>query len=250
MVSNQDLLNAYATPIRSGWKLWIRSLPALSLHSVPLAIAMVAVIRSPAWLALDGTGKPTAPATAGISILVVLAAVGIAMTQVVMTEKHTGLVRGNPYLWALKRFVPWLITLALVLVATLAGYVALILPGIYVALRLFWADEFTLIHGSGPLRGLKDSWELTRESAGAIFAFQFLAGLASYLIVLPFIVVLAVLIPMTADSEDGLLFVLAISFWAFFTAYAGLHAPEVVYFYGMRARQAMTLSESTKTLGI
>jgi hypothetical protein len=182
--------------------------------------------------------------------LVALASVGVAMTQVVMTEKHTGLVRGNPYLWALKRFVPWLITLSLAIAATIAGYLLLILPGIYVALRLFWADEFVLIHGSGPIRGLKDSWELTRESAGSIFAFQFLAGLAAYVIVLPFILLIAIIIPMATGFEGGVLFLLVFSCWAVFTVYAGLHAPEVVYFYGMRAQQATTLGESTKTLGI
>lgn len=244
-MSNQDLLDAFGTPIRSGWKLWIRSMPALSVHGVPLAILMSALGELPAWESIDAEGEATYSAV-GIAAWAALAGLGVAMTQAVMTEKHTGLVRGNPYFWALKRFVPWLITLSLVVAATVAGYVALILPGIYVALRLFWADEFTLIHGSGPLRGLKESWELTRESAGSIFAFQFLAGLAAYVIVLPFLLLFALLIPKVAD-ERILLFLM---FWALFTIYAGLHAPEVVYFYGMRARQAMTLGESTKTLGI
>lgn len=248
-VSNQHLLDAYAKPIRSGWKLWIRSLPALSFHSVPLAVLMTAALESPMFNVLDQAGEVHL-SPAGMFVWFAMAGIGIAMTQVVLTEKHTGLVRGNPYLWVLKRFVPWLLTILLGAPVIIAGYLALILPGIYLAIRLFWADEFALVHGSGPIRSLRDSWELTRDKAGNIFAFQFLAGLASYVILLPFFLSFAVAIPMARGSLGAAVFFFIFFFWGMLTVYAGLHAPEVVYFYGLRARQATTLAESPKTLGI
>jgi hypothetical protein len=210
---------------------------------------MGALLESPMFEMRDEAGEPTL-SPAGLFVWFALLGIGTIMTQVVITEKHTGLVRGNPYLWALRRFVPWVLTALLGAVVILAGYLVLILPGIYLAIRLFWADEFAVIHGSGPLRGLRDSWELTRDKAGNIFAFQFMAGLAAYVIVVPFFLLVAVAVPVMAASEVGILVFYVVLSWGLLTVYAALHAPEVVYFYGLRARQATTLSESTKTLGI
>lgn len=60
------------------------------------------------------------------------------------------------------------------------GYLLLILPGIYIAFRLFWADEYALHDGAPPWRAIARSWRLTSDAQG-IFSFQYRTGLAIWL---------------------------------------------------------------------
>jgi hypothetical protein len=201
------------------------------------------------------TTLPAVETISGVGILIwpALASFGVALTQMVMTQKHSGLVRANPYLLTAKRFVPWVVTTVLAFAILIVGYMALIIPGIYLSLRLFWAEEFVLVHGTGPLQGLRESWELTRGSAGSIFGFQFLAGFAAYGVLLLVFGALAGFLALVEVEENGGpvdMVRRVIMFWGAFIAYAGLHAPEVVYIYGMRAERAVSSADSTKTLGL
>lgn len=73
--------------------------------------------------------------------------------------------------------------------------ILLVIPGIYVACRLFICVPAALIEGRGPRESLSRSWDLTRENAGRAFMiliiFFVLTFAAAFLFELPFTVLLA-----------------------------------------------------------
>ncbi len=189
----------------------------------------------------------------GAGILIVAFAIGAAISQVILSNNYVALSPGVPYAWALKRFVPWVVTVVLAFAIMFLGLFALIIPGIYLSLRLFWADEFALIHGAGPIQALKESWMLTESSAGAIFSFQFLAGLAAYGVIIVVGLVMGgvrVLLESASAFLDLELLQMAFIYWGILLGYSGLHAPEIVYLYGMRAEAETTAHELGKPLGV
>ena len=185
--------------------------------------------------------------------LLVGLAFGIALVQVVLSQRHTGLVKGNPYMWTLQRFVPWVLVEVNVFVITMLGTIALILPGMYLGLRLFWADEFALVHRAGPLQALKDSWRLTEGEAGPIFKFQFIAGWAAYLVLivggLLFIFFQYTLELVDFPSFSGPV-EQSLAYALIFVGYGAVHAPEIVHFYGMRAEASRGFTASAGPLGL
>lgn len=246
--TEQELIAASAHPITNGWRLWTRSLREVLMYVAPLAfvIALVGWFNTPP---VDVAGEEV---LSGGSVLIVMLTFvfGIALTQVILTQAYTGLVKGNPYLWTMRRFLPWVATWILLVIAIFAGFMALIIPGILISLRLFWADEFVLIHQAGPFVALKESWQLTRGSSGDIFKFQFLCGLMANLTLIGAALVLAAVGFATASLGqfqvvDGTLTSLVV-----FLSYSALHAPEIVYFYGVRAKRAARLADSSKILGL
>ena len=248
LAADRTFLDGYQRPIRTGWLLWAHSLGALCAHTAPLAIAMGLMV----WLSseVDESGETRVSDTAAFVLLLGFG-FGVALTQVILSRQYSGLIKGNVYLWTLRRFVPWALSLAIVFVITVLGMMAFLLPGMYLALRLFWADEFVLVHQSGPLRALRESWELTQGEAGPVFRFQFLAGLAAYLVFIGGAVVLAAvgtlgrLLASPRYWEPATF----VCIWlVIFVGYGALHASEIVYLYGMRADRASSLAASTTTL--
>jgi len=244
-LANRDLLDRARRPILSGWALWARSRGALCLYSAPVAVMMASVAK---W---GETGDTITDAAAWIILL--LFAYGVALIQVVLTLRYSGLVSGNPYVWTLRRFVPWAAAVAISFLAVIVGAMAFVLPGIYLGVRLIWADEFALVHGAGPIRALKESWLLTQGSSGAVYRFQVLVGLSSYLL-FGAGAALFVGIVFLGEAAGGGPFVdlveASLVFLFILVGYGALHSPELIYLYGMRSERVMPLSSTTKTLDI
>lgn len=227
----QHLVEGLAHPFPTGWKIWSGSLATVTRHTAPIAGLIALII----WTAMSGT-ESVPPAT--ILFIALLFVYGIALTGTLMSKHHTGLIRDNAYTWTLRRFIPWGVTWFLFVALNSAGYLAFIIPGIIVALRLFWADEFALAHSAGPITALKESWRLTGGSTASIFVFQFLSGILSWILVVVVGIALSVLVPLITTVGTGAaplgLFLLSM---AVFLTYGAIHAPEIAKFYGMYASQ-------------
>jgi hypothetical protein len=66
------------------------------------------------------------------------------------------------------------------------GFILLIVPGVYFALRFQLFGFLIVDKGLGPIEALKESWRLTEGKVGNFFGIALLYSLASGLIILPF----------------------------------------------------------------
>ncbi len=231
-----DLLDALDHPIAHGYRLWRRALPRLA-NQVALPLALVAAAMVPLagwWRGLWGEDSL-------MLVLPILATMAVAAALVgsVLSLEHAGQARESPHLQVATRFVPWALTWALVGAAVLAGSMACVVPGVYLGLRLFWADEYALLHGDGPLAAIRSSWNMTRGIAADVLRLQFVIALAQLAVWIPACVVLAVLFNVAAEGDLP-----ATLRWAILAAvstvvvvlcFAFSHACEIVYFYGLDA---------------
>jgi hypothetical protein len=238
--SASDLARGAESPIRLGWALAFRSFPTVLAHLLPVALGMALLLwyggATIAEVFEDNAALPSHLGLAGWALF----GYGAALTAVLLSREHTSFAPGNPYLWTLRRFAPWALTWLLIGVIVLFGFVLLIIPGILLGIRLFWADEYALVLESGPVRSIRDSWNLTRGRGWRIFSFQFLLGLAEYLIVLPGVALIAgihVAAGATGFGSHAAVQIVASTaiFAVAFLTYATVHGPEVTYFYGLRA---------------
>lgn len=236
------LLVGIEEPFTTGWRLWFGSLGTLVKHLAPITL-LIAVAWGISISQADASDVgPGADQVVfgGMILALVFLSYGFALTGVVLSHQYTGVTRGNLYLWALRRTVPWLVTWFLAMVLIGIGYVALIVPGVILALRLFWADEFALAHNTGPIRSLKASWELTVDDAGMLFGFQFLSGLAAWLVVMAgFAALYLIAFILLSLGTVGSGLTLWLSVLILLVGYGAVHGPQLAKFYGMRAAQIM-----------
>ena len=219
----------------------MRSLGVASRYMIPVALVLAVILwrffRPP-----QAEESLLAEDLFLLGALLLVGGFGAALSGFVLSQKHAGLVRGNPIAWTLRRFPAVVATWVLMTLAVLVGYLALILPGIVLSVRLFWADELALMHECGPIQALRGSWDLTRNAGGRVLAFQLMHGLAQYVILLPGMFLaffLAAKVSQPAGPDDGLPFValFAVTLGLCFV-YGAAHAGEIVQFYGMRAARA------------
>jgi hypothetical protein len=124
------------------------------------------------------------------------ALVGGILLPALVTALHVVLVQGlargeEPAIRsALAGAAPRLGTVVLVALLyaaiVLAGFIALIIPGIYLAVRLYFGTQAAVVDGDGPTDALRRSWDLVRDqwwvTAGSLLLVGVLVGITSGLI--------------------------------------------------------------------
>jgi hypothetical protein len=249
--SDAELRDGRAHPIARGFRLWRRALlPLAAEAALPVALAAAAMAGLHSWwihLWPDDSLLVVVPP-------IFLVAVSLALISVVLSRQLTGVGAGSLYVWALRRILPWLVTWALVIGAVIAGYMLFVLPGIYVSLRLFWADEYALVHDCGPLRAISASWRLSNGVTGEIFRFQFVLGFAQLAVWMPAVVIMAFAFNIADGFGSANLVADAVSAFiaaaVLVTCYGFSHACELCFFYGLRAGGLENGSEHEPEQGI
>ncbi|MDQ2075136.1 hypothetical protein [Marinimicrobium sp. ABcell2] len=90
------------------------------------------------------------------------------------------------YQLALRWWIPFFVLLMLVMLSAAAGFLALIVPGIIIALKLVFAEFDMLLNGSKPVAAMKASWRLTKTCKGTLFGGYVIITLCIYV---PFAIV-------------------------------------------------------------
>lgn len=238
LTDDQELLRGYEHPISTGTRTWWRSLRPLSISIAPIAV-IVAVIS-----AIPTTLLETDLILGGLLIVagIVLAAYGMALVGVVVSRTHTGQTGDNPHIQTLQRFLPWSIAWVFMLGITIVGYIFLVIPGIYLNLRVFWADELTLVHRVNPFKALDESWQISRNQAGKTFGVEFALGFVTILVIIPAAVLLVlaelglgIVLP---DSRTAGAFLAGATMFVFLIGYAFQHSTQISLFYALRVMRA------------
>jgi len=238
-LTDEQRLAGYKNPIKRGVIAWFRALGPIARKLAPFSLLCVLVTT--AWVYLVGdTGSARFNYLPLIITLIVL--YGFAVIAVLMSGEYARNPVENPYLHALQRFVPWLVAWAMILGITLVGYVLLIFPGIYLNLRVFWADEYALVHNLGPFEALDESWKVTRDEAGTVFGVEFLLGFLAF----PAFFAAIGIMTATASAASQLfeseqlstIAMVAVASVVFPIAYAFTHASQVALLYGLKFKHA------------
>ena len=88
---------------------------------------------------------------------------------------------GNLYRAALRRFLPVLGVLALIVVIVVSASLLLIIPGVFFFVRLFLAPIAVMLEDIGPMQAIKRSWHLTRGNWWRSFGMLLLTTLMGYI---------------------------------------------------------------------
>jgi len=167
-----------------------------------------------------------------------LAAYGMTVVGVVVSRTHRGEKGSNPHMQALQRLLSWFIAWVLILGLSGVGYILLIVPGIYLYLRVIWADEFALVHRVNPLKALDESWQISRDQAGKTFGLEFALGFIGMFLAIPFVALYFGLQFILPDSHASDSLLAGAGMFMFLVFYAVVHSMQITFFYGLRAMRA------------
>jgi hypothetical protein len=177
---------------------------ALYVRNFPTVFAVSAAIVVPVQLIVSGLGLEEltasyreSPTTAeilvptAVSFLVVVPLIAAATIHVLQTLAAGQRPRPIPALQAgLDLFTPVFVAVLLAGLAIALGLTLLILPGIYLAVRLFFVAQAVVIDGARSTDALRRSWSVSDGNWWRIFGVALLANLIAFLpgtlIVAPF----------------------------------------------------------------
>ena len=104
-VSNKSLREGLKKPIRIGWALWARSVGSLVVAVVPLAAVGGALWWYMARSLDEGVDEYDRLVTILIVALMAVGAYGVAVVGIMLSQRHTRLVRENPHAKAARRLI-------------------------------------------------------------------------------------------------------------------------------------------------
>lgn len=233
-ISDDALLAGYRAPFRTGSSTWLRAFGDLNAGIAPLSILTAFL---PVLFGGFQSGGPGLNGRLTVALVAVVV-FGAAAVSIVISRTHTGHAAGPVLLQALQRVVPWMLTWLLMLGITIIGYLLLIVPGIYWSMRVFWADEFALVHRVSPFMALDESWQISRKHAGKTFALEFVLGFVLLALILGFGFTLAMLYGSVqplfpqAQIRDGIF--AGAGMHLLLLIYAFVHSIQVSMFYALR----------------
>ncbi|MDX9856487.1 MAG: hypothetical protein RBT76_01720 [candidate division Zixibacteria bacterium] len=240
-ISNQQLIENLRHPFVNGARLFSRSfLPLIQKVALPLSALIVALLASMGGLSARQYSYEATGFKGTLLSLVCLAcwAFVIFAMNMLTSRIYTGGSTRNLYSQVARSFFRTLGAWIIFLLGVLIGAVMLIIPGIIAGVRLFWADEYALLHGMGPIRAARASADLTRGYAWPTLKHQLLTNLMGELLLVAAIIGLNFSIHpiMTVFPEyTQMAIIISVLVLALTLTYAFVHASEVVYFYGLRA---------------
>lgn len=124
-------------------------------------------------------------------------------------------------------------TLILVILAMIAGFIALIIPGIYVSVRLAVALQATVAEGRRPAEAMSRSWELVKDNWWRVFGILTVLFLLAYTIA----AVLALPLVVAASAADSGALLVAAQIAVDTVTLSFLALGSTLLFFDLRARK-------------
>jgi hypothetical protein len=155
-------------------------------------VGIAAAVVAPVQLIVSGIGlrqlwvdfDPTPSVAqvllpAGVNVLMVTPLV-TAMTIYVLLDLGDGRApsAGNAIQRGLDVFTPLLLAVVMAGVGIAAGFLALIVPGVFLAIRWYFVPQAVVVEGRRGSEALSRSWELVRGSSWRVFGIVVMVSLA------------------------------------------------------------------------
>jgi Membrane domain of glycerophosphoryl diester phosphodiesterase len=144
---------------------------------VPLTILGTIVTASTDPNAYDVNAPATETGTAFVGFLIslVLQSAGAALAVAACFKAISAAYLGERANWAdslaysVRRFIPLIAVYILVVLITIPGFILLIIPGIWLSVKLCMAFPAVVFERANPFRAIGRSWKLTRQNWWRIF---------------------------------------------------------------------------------
>lgn len=148
------------------------------------------------------SGTAIAGAIVGALVQSVGAALAVAACFKVISAAYLGerSSAGDSLRYALGRFLPLIATYIIVVLITIPGFILLLLPGIWLTIKLCMAFPAVVFERAGPFRAVGRSWRLTRGNWWRVFGALFVV----FLIALVINFALTAVLGGTAASSDSI----------------------------------------------
>jgi len=177
--------------LTDSWDFFKRHLGALAAVSLPVIIPSQLVFSWHEASSIDqgfNLGNAAFMALLGFVVYALyMPAVIFYIASVVTGKKRR---TGELYQLAFKWWGPFCLLVLLVGLASFAGFLLLIIPGIIIWIKLALAEFDMLLNGSSPVEAMRTSWRMTAGRKMTLFGGFLIITLAIYV---PFIIVVAIL---------------------------------------------------------
>lgn len=158
---------------------WLSAIPRLVVTFIATGILSLAVVLGLYYITNMLNLIPTGWQEFAWVYTFIIAFIPPAISiNIVLLRVALGKTTGQPVpLWVtpiirpvFKIFIAGIVSLLLAALGT----VALVVPGIFISIRLFFAQFCIIDHGHGPLQSLKCSWSMTRAAKSDIWKLSFI----------------------------------------------------------------------------
>jgi len=157
---------------------------------VPLTILGTIITASTDEAAFDvnapasDSGTAIAGAIVGAFVQSIGAALAVAACFKVISAAYLGerSSAGDSLRYALSRFLPLIVTYILVVLITIPGFILLLIPGIWLMVKLCIAFPAVIFERANPFKAIARSWSLTRGNWWRIFGALFVVFLIALVV--------------------------------------------------------------------
>ncbi len=144
---------------------------------VPLTILGTIIIAStdPDAFDVNATSTESGAALAGFLISLFLQSAGAALAVAACFKAISAAYLGertsfgDSLGYAVRRFIPLMIAYIVIVIITIPGWLLLIIPGIWLSIKMCMAFPAVIFERAGPFRSIGRSWKLTRDNWWRVF---------------------------------------------------------------------------------
>jgi membrane-anchored glycerophosphoryl diester phosphodiesterase (GDPDase) len=154
-----------------------------------LAIAVIAAVLNAFFYFLINPAAITVASASLVSILIIVIVwllVDVFLSGAAIAAVSSKVDLGAAFSKSASRYLALLGTSILTGIIVILGFIALIIPGIYLAIRLAVATPSVIIEGKAPVDAVKRSWAITKGNWWPIFGVIFVIGIVVEIVQLIF----------------------------------------------------------------
>jgi Membrane domain of glycerophosphoryl diester phosphodiesterase len=213
---------------------------------VPLTIlgTIVTASTDPNAYDVNAPATETGTALAGFLISLFLQSAGAALAVAACFKAISAAYLGertsfgDSLGYAFRRFIPLMIAYVVVVLITIPGFILLIIPGIWLSVKLCMAFPAVVFERAGPFRAVGRSWKLMRDNWWRVFGTLLVIFLIAFVVNFALTAVLGV-VAAGSDTISELAFALLatiITLLTYMLTYPLWAAVMTVIYYDLRVR--------------